>query len=38
MKKLITIVRMVGRIGTVVLLSPTDGALWNRTALGWYTR
>ena len=38
MKKLLTIIRMVGRIATVILLSPTDGALWTGTALGWYTR
>ena len=38
MKKLLTIMRLAGRIATAMLLSPTDGALWTGTALTWHTR
>jgi hypothetical protein len=33
MKKLSSVMRLGGRVATVILLSPTDGALWTGTAL-----
>jgi len=38
MKKLPSVMRLGGRVATVILLSPTDGALWTGTALVWHTR
>ncbi|MGO9117182.1 MAG: hypothetical protein ACLQPD_06170 [Desulfomonilaceae bacterium] len=34
MKKLVTIIRMAGRIATVILLSPTDEAFVGRDGFG----
>ncbi len=38
MKTLLALMKLVGRIATVILLSPTDGALWNGTAFSRLTK
>ncbi len=38
MKKLLGIIRLAGRIATLMLLSPTEGALWTGAALTWLAR